>query len=111
MYNKDYKKMIFTKIKDNCEKIMTKFHKSNNNYPCKSKNNQLNEIEDVKNSQSTNFLTFESEIGISKKKENIESDSSSSEEDDYEEFKKNKSANLLIEDNIGELLKKDFGYN
>ncbi len=57
--------------------------------------------------KSTNFITFDCDIGSSKKKERMDSDLSSSEDEEFH-FKKSVSK---YEDNIGELLKKDFGYN
>lgn len=109
MYNKDFKKQLFPQIKSNCDQIHNKFVESELKlgYNTSDKVFSKENTGDLSKIQSFNYITFESDLGSLKKKKKKDSDSSSSEDEEYH-LKKSVSKN---EDNIGELLKKDFGYN
>jgi hypothetical protein len=109
IYTKDYRKQLLPHIKHNCEQIHQNFKNSEFklSYNISDRSVSKDNIGEFSKMKSTNFITFECDIGSSKKKERMDSDSSSS-EDEENHFKKSVSK---FDDNIEELLKKDFGYD
>jgi hypothetical protein len=102
--------MLNSQLKENCLKIYEKYEEKNLTFDSNKKNSSANKYKDdtdkYNKTKSTNFMTYDCEINL-KKKEKNESDSSSSEEEEDNKYARSLSK---FDDNIGELIKKDFGY-
>ena len=85
MYTKDYKKIICSDIKKNCDKIIKEFKENNQFISQNSDKFYKKESDDtieLINNKSTNYIDFDSHYNVFKKIENKDSDSSSSNDDE-----------------------------